>query len=401
MGLMLLQSLLLCAVSAAPFYTPAESGLQPPKPAFDMTAPDPQPPAARINVASTSDVPTPALTPSCIVDAEGNGALPPGASACIGGFACGGSECDGIDMPPSAPPQQFVHSESCSWSRPMRIVMVHTGKTAGSSLTTALKNANINWTVVHAGLLSDSDSVINQLVEDYDVYIVPTREPVSRMLSAFNWLHFDGGGNWEGFNGRMLPLQAEINSTRIADALADLLVPARNQSVLGALSDCFDQLPGGANAFAESLVSTNHSSCSEIARRAIKESTSGSGHIAKGYAWYFTKMPTLSTTLLDSIRRPSKHVFHVSQENFDADLAGMFDWLCVKQPNVSTADKTAPSSERALARHDDTILSSAGTVALQALLADEYYVLGVLGSLTENKLSSAITGLPTTNSSSQ
>ena len=195
----------------------------------------------------------------------------------------------------------------------MRILMIHTGKTAGSSLIDVLSHANLNWTLVHAGLgLGPAADTIEAIVEHYDMYIIPTREPTARTISAFNWMHLDGGGDWDqaGFAGPSRPA-----TTIRQDWLAAQVELWKNESILGALSECFPELPGGANAFAESLGSEGN--CSDIARRALLDSDSGSGHIAKGFAWYLLSksrgVEAVDDRIVDQMRKPGKHVFHVSQ----------------------------------------------------------------------------------------
>jgi len=160
-----------------------------------------------------------------------------------------------------------------------------------------------------------------------------------------------------------------------------------------ALSLCFPQLPGGLNAFAEALATNG--TCSDIARRALMEPSAYEGHMAYSAAWFLGQKKSADdeTTLLDLMRMPDKHVFHVAKENFDDDFAAMWQWLC-----FSTAPQTVSVHDeyegRVQERHDDIELSEVGRTALANALVDEYYSLRELSALSENKLSDPTTGLP-------
>lgn len=341
--------------------------------------------------------------PYCMADMFGRGTVPDGQSVCIGGTATLSKPSMTLSMvPPSAPPQRFEHTSSCQWTKPMRILLVHVGKTAGTSVFDALATAPVNFTVVHASLPRDA---MDRMMEDYDLYIFMTREPISRTISAFNWLHFDGGGNFDSADMNWTDWTSRSAGFReVEDTFRDNWTKAplwldRNESILGALSHCFAMLPGGVNAFAESLDSEG--ACADIARRALQEPASGSGHLAKGYAWHLSMSATPSgvngyaQTLLDLMRLPGKHVFHVAQENLDDDVAAMWRWLCVADPPALLDEVANPLvTPRAIERHADTALSEAGRAALEAHLKAEYYYLNAVNWLTENSLSSAIDGAP-------
>lgn len=188
----------------------------------------------------------------------------------------------------------------------MRILFVHVGKTGGSTIFENIAAAPLNFTIVHGYLTADT---MDEIVEDYDMYLISTREPISRTVSAFNWNHFDGGGTWYGFGHEG---QIFLDNTTRDDWLIETIVPDTNQSILGALSTCFPALPGGVNAFAEALASEG--TCADIARRALSDAGSGSGHLAKDHAWYLTRTPnpTSSSSVINNMRLDNKHVFHVS-----------------------------------------------------------------------------------------
>jgi hypothetical protein len=78
----------------------------------------------------------------------------------------------------------------------------------------------------------------------HDIYIVSTRDPVSRTISAFNWRHTIGGGGDDKGSGPS-PTELEL------------------------YNDCFPELPGGVSHFAEAL--GEQTRCGWLARKCIME----------------------------------------------------------------------------------------------------------------------------------
>merc|ERR1719181_2174302 len=81
-----------------------------------------------------------------------------------------------------APPHHFPAGSVCQWKSPKRIAMVHVGKCAGESLQEMLNNAPVNFTHVHSDF---HDNWFDP--DDYDPFVVSTRDPVNRTVSAFNF----------------------------------------------------------------------------------------------------------------------------------------------------------------------------------------------------------------------
>ena len=162
-----------------------------------------------------------------------------------------------------------------------------------------------------------------------------------------------------------------------------------NAASIWALSKCFPQLPGGFDAFAKGLVS--NATCGDIARRCLHEINAGCGHMAFGAAGYLSLTNAEDKqTLLDKMRQ--KHVFHVSQENMDADIAAMWDWLCIDNPPPTVMDHTTLALNRSQARHDDTEVSEEGQAALNLHLVEEETWMRAVMSITENPLHPRLTG---------
>lgn len=312
-------------------------------------------------------------------------------------------DAEAIEFDPAY--HNFPMGGACQWKSPKRIAFVHVGKTAGMTLRATNdqdlpKHLLVNWTVIHEGSFdSTQDSLkgTSGLAADFDIYILPTRDPLSRVISAFNWHHVDGGGVWN-----VVPADnATYDSATVAAILAEPLSSPPGSShaydFWAALSACFPQLPGGVNAFAEALESPSR--CGQLARRSLLEPTCGGQHLSQGFAYYYNfLLDDGGNTTVDRMRAQGEHVFHVSQENFDLDAQALWKYLCVA--DAPTADEMTslepfPLSNytnRSLLRHDDTSLSAAGTAALKRHLTPEYTILEEIRALTENKLSDPLGG---------
>jgi hypothetical protein len=372
-----------------------------------------------------------APSPACVADKHTwRGTVPSGSTSCYGGLNVhvpGWTDplvvMEVEDVSPSAPAHNFP--ATCQrWSEPKRIAFVHVGKTAGETIQATLQLASLNFTQIHE---------INtaQSLEPYDLYIVSTREPLSRLASAFNWIHTDGGGVWALSNTTpTLDLAGVLREARVhTDPLNTSLVPrAIDNSLITELSKCFSQLPGGFDAFARAQ--DEQGDCADLARRCLLEvcppgpdselpltacvhsshvaacavwcvmcdvwcavqSSSGCGpHLAQGYEFYLAAQGADFRSLADQMRLPGKHVFHVSQENFDDDLVGMWQWLCIDSPPATLQEHTELPDARSNARHDDTTLSDAGRAGLAGYAKSEDYFLEVVDALTENNRSHALT----------
>lgn len=141
----------------------------------------------------------------------------------------------------AAPRMRYDGSEaSCLWRSPKRVALMHVGKAAGSTVVETLKAAPVNFTQFHIlswGQLNASD---------FDLFVVVTREPVSRTISAFNYNHPIGGS---------LDLNATNTIKDVAEAYPELADFTR----------CFSALPGGVNDWAEAL--SEDSDCGRAARK--------------------------------------------------------------------------------------------------------------------------------------
>ena len=328
---------------------------------------------------------------------------------------------DPADLKVSTDPvyNTFTAGTGCQFTGSKKILLLHVGKTSGSTLSSSnllsMNHTLVNWTVAHDSKSDiDAAKIIETVEEDYDIYVIPTREPLNRLVSAFNWIHIDGGGAWNDYQESQAPhllhpgLESQgseslvYDNATVASILSEPLLSQHrpwdseaSYNFVAALSTCFPELPGGVNAFAEALELPSR--CGQIARLSLLP-TSGTFHLAKGFNWYLNMLLDQGgNTTTDRMRAQGKHVFHVSQENFEADTAALWDYLCVADPPTSAQlvelHPLSDYSNRSLLRHDDTNLTAAGTAALKKYLASDFAALETIRALTENKLSDPVTGL--------
>jgi len=303
---------------------------------------------------------------------------------------------------PDALSRAGIDLSTCKSMANKSIVNLHTGKTAGNTITLTFEELNLSFTAVHfyAGRPQHgtpdipSQAMTSLALADYDVYIVPTRNPVSRVISAFNALHTPDGAAWLNPASPFVPISNATVDGIISNAMnvtieAELDAKQHHYALLQALSTCFPQLPGGVNAFAEALAGPP-GGCNDVARRALLDTKAGTVHLSQGYS-FMLGLTNGSTTVLEKMRQKGKRVFHVAQENFDADFAAMWRWLCMETP-VTVVDHAEDLPLPQCLRHDDVNITAAGRAALEAYLADEYHALAVLSTFTENKNSSTVDG---------
>jgi len=257
----------------------------------------------------------------------------------------------------AAPPHQLPEGGCPTFpgKSSIRIFTPHIGKTAGSSLALQLAKAPINFTYAHVGKAS------NVNVDDsFDVLIISTREPLNRTISAFNWRHSDGGGDWnrQAFDESTPPKVLET------------------QSVEQALYACNKQYPGGFNEFAESL--EDESVCGHIGRRCMHEPVCA--HISKGYEDSITTN-FYGDVPLDTLIRNGAQTFLVRQESYDDDMEALFKWLCIPLDLMPPAMTTHDDEYK---RKNDTGVSARGMASMAKHLSSETYWYEFLETLADN-----------------
>jgi hypothetical protein len=183
--------------------------------------------------------------------------------------------------------------------------------------------------------------------EDYDIFVVAVRDPISRAISAFNWRHpFGGGPVGDGLSAEEMELYA-----------------------------CFPELPGGVNHFAESL--DDNSTCGEAARRCLHSPSARCNHLSWSFQFYLsTGLRDRTGDLLGHLRsRKDKVVFMVGlgsgAEGLSGEFSALWDWLCV--PEGMRAAELETNSD--YPRHHDTSLSPRGRELLKKHLVEDYFAL--------------------------
>ena len=139
---------------------------------------------------------------------------------------------------------------------------------------------------------------------------------------------------------------------------------------------CFASVPGAAAAFAEAL--EEESECGALARGCLHEPALGCQHIGKGHAYYLR-----DTGLLELLKRDDKRVFVVREESFEADVAALWEWMCLPASRVPLLARA--HTEQRSPRSSDKELTAAGEAALRAHLAHEYHVKRVVEALADNR----------------
>ena len=264
----------------------------------------------------------------------------------------------------------FPDTPTCRWAgRTLGIAFVHVGKTGGGTLNKMLyemldetvtfnqvhendgcTNESIRWSSPHVPL-NAADLTRCELT----LYIVMTRDPVDRVVSAFN------------FQG-----------SRPKPAFRDCAAQEK------LFNECFRTYPGAAQAFAESL-DQPLTECGALARAFVHEPAAvGPSHIGKGVAYY-----TRDVGLLEVLRRPDKSAWIVRTENFDEDVAGLWEWLCVPEDQRPETVSTHTEYDR----KNDTQLSAAAEATLRAHLTHEYYAKDVVEGLADNPPSQELASL--------
>jgi hypothetical protein len=224
---------------------------------------------------------------------------------------------------------QFPTSPTCRWSGQQRgIAHIHVGKAGGSSVHQVLRQSNVTFHSVHTRNAADSIDC------RFSLYVVSTRDPLNRTLSAFNWRHPIGGDSENG----------------------------ANKGPENEMYSCFPELPGGVNRFAEAL--DEDSRCGLLARTCLHQPSAQCMHLGRGHYYYL-----VASALMDVLMGEGKHVAIVRQESLESDVDALLEWLCV------AAEARAPLDDlkTTYRRSSDTRLSAKGRAALERHLGGEHY----------------------------
>jgi len=228
---------------------------------------------------------------------------------------------------------------------------VHVGKAGGDSIKSMLKIVCTTSTNCRSGIRSNDPQVHLRPVSDaewtrwtsterIDALVVSLRDPVSRVISAFNWRHPRGGFPVGYMGGIPYPDSTTANPWEVA------------------LYQCFEEVNDLANALYSS------SWCGHVARQALGPNSVG--HVGKGLEFYFSGLLYRIPVLL------SLPIYAVRVKNMQDD----FNCLChtLHLPNVSNV----PKANSAYPRQHATYLNSTGYSSLRRFLATEYLLYQIL-----------------------
>ena len=237
-------------------------------------------------------------------------------------------------------------------------------------------------------------SCVAQVDTRFSAFIIAVRDPIARTVSAFNWRHTRGGGDY----GR-LPGTVAAEDELYSD-------------------ECFGRTPGAANRFAESL--GDSSRCGALARGCLA-GVRHCSHLTVDYGRNLG-LPMFNlrggSSLVELMRRPASRSFLVRQESYSDDIASLWSWLCLAPPTSGGEEKAAargarrqrqqrrrgkswppepePHRPRAASGargdwthggyplHNDTWLSARGRALLRAALVEEYAWVEALERLADN-----------------
>jgi hypothetical protein len=205
--------------------------------------------------------------------------------------------------------------------------LIHIGKCAGQTVNKYLLHNKVRVDRIHARVPE-----IDRLQRTGVVVVL--RDPIARIISAFNWRH---------------------PSTRPVDGKS--CCPRMDHTELElAFYKCFDHV----NEFAEAL--DEDSQCGSRARDAL---TKHMKHIGMGYEFYFAQ---------DVMSTLEKHlVFVIHQEHLTQDLHDFLLWN-----NIKLTHDRIPVSHSAdgaiYPKMNDTYLSQDGRNTLRAHLARDYAI---------------------------
>jgi hypothetical protein len=270
-----------------------------------------------------------------------------------GGFTGGHVEAGDFSPAPHLPAPATHFSQGCHWQGPKKVAVVHIGRTGGTSVVEMLLQTTVNFTHDHSSFHQKYFDP-----EDYDIFLVMARDPIKRVISAFNWRHPIGGKD-------------DLNN----------LSPDEEK-----LYACYPELPGGVNNFAESL--DDDTPCGYQARKCLHSPSAGCNHLAWRYDFYLnTGLDDRRATFLDYAKTHPRDMLLVGGgDNFTRDISTMWDWLCVppeQRPELSEANSNYP-------RHNDTHLSPKAEHLLSAHLKDDYFALEELRKVAESKMGGPI-----------
>ena len=245
-----------------------------------------------------------------------------------------------------------------------KLLFVHVGKTGGSTVEKFLTENRIRHQSVHTRSLSAKQCLRLHLGSPYKCtkeelhwkanersVIVSVRDPLRRLISAFNWRHTVGGGvKDKSFAKSHRPLAFKFEVS---------------------LYKCFDSV----NDFAEALGEENNlTRCGSIARSVFDQTNpSSSTHMSQGYLFYIGK------EMLEYMVSHQFRIYLVRQESLTSDLHGLEDWLSTPLRTLRIKHERSDYP-----RKNDTYVSEKGLQNLKKFLQPEYDFLRQLENVSDN-----------------
>ena len=249
------------------------------------------------------------------------------------------------------------------------LLFVHVGKTGGTTVEDFLVANNIKHVAIHTKPLSSKICKLKHVFgekkcerfEDRwktltDKVVVSVRDPIKRVISAFNWRHTNGGGvKDKSFSRKHYPdaYRFDIN-----------------------LYECFASI----NDFAEALfppdggIRNATGRCEHLAHKALELNNTFYGpHLSQGYRFY------MGEDVLDYMKADNRSIYLIHQESMQEDLLGIGEFL-----NVRLRSPKISQRRSAYKRKNDKYISEWGMKNLRKVLQPEYEFLRHLEEASVN-----------------
>ena len=320
----------------------------------------------------------------------------------VGGGCVSGDYMDRM-LPCNAPANAFPAACPTQPSS-ARIAVLHVPKAAGMSFNEMFltSNASLNFTLLH-------DRATEFIPEDYDIFIVLTRDPIGRVVSAFN------------FNDPFYSSPSRDRDFQCGGITLAADPPACRATARFLYLDCFPPPMWADDANASSAVDAfarsfeDDGACGNVSRTctrsawAVETRLCGSNpHLAMGVEWFVSQPHGGQQTVLERVRRGLARAFIVRTEAFEDDMDALWEWLCVpthlRPPIARTNDQSGNSNGGSTdsshdkfsdmlppgdifnmdLRSNDTVLSAAGRDAMARALEPEQRAIDELEALAEN-----------------
>ena len=273
-----------------------------------------------------------------------------------------------------APPMSFDQPD-CAQPRPARVALLHVPKTAGLQIEDMLLESPVNFTLLH-----DESDVFDP--NSYDLFIASVRDPVSRVISAFNYndpFNLDGSCEASGKSGGLEPC-SDLATNLYRNCFPTSLVSNHSNHT------------GAVDIFARTLlVNSINSTCAMTARACLLESDAMCGanrHLNRGTDWYTLEQRGGNTSVMARLHEGTARILLVRQESLEADVAMMWDWLCVpahERVAMQEFDRHSWISTQITAlRHNDTNVSAVGRQGIAQHVVREQYAMDELERLADN-----------------